>query len=319
MATYYVDPAAGGLNNGSSWADAWVSMASFFANPPAAGDICYARGTEVTGATLSNVTAGTVANPITIIGCDAAGNPNVEGSFFQIDASAVAGDGLVSNVSYVIWDGIEVFGAGQDGFNVVGNYQIFHRCYAHNNGGDGFNCQRGCLFSRCSSRNNTSDGLNGYNVNSPGCYFSDFIGNGGRGAQNVWGSMVGNIMHNNTSDGVSLGASVQANKTFVHNVVDGNGGTGLEGGASVDLFSPMYNRFTNNTGNALDGGGGAILFEDFNFFLNNGGNVVGWASTYGQWNSLAAGVEGYTNLAGDVFDLTNNATLRRTAIQVGCA
>lgn len=40
MATYYVDSAAVGANNGSSWADAWVSIDSFLSLPPANNDLC---------------------------------------------------------------------------------------------------------------------------------------------------------------------------------------------------------------------------------------------------------------------------------------
>lgn len=40
MATYYVDSAAGGANNGTSWVNAWVSIDSFLSLPPANSDVC---------------------------------------------------------------------------------------------------------------------------------------------------------------------------------------------------------------------------------------------------------------------------------------
>lgn len=40
MATYYVDSAAVGANNGNDWVNAWVSIDSFLTLPPANNDVC---------------------------------------------------------------------------------------------------------------------------------------------------------------------------------------------------------------------------------------------------------------------------------------
>lgn len=39
MATYYVDHTATGANDGTSWTDAWTSIASAAAAPVAANDV----------------------------------------------------------------------------------------------------------------------------------------------------------------------------------------------------------------------------------------------------------------------------------------
>ena len=79
MATYYLDPAATGADNGTSWANAWTTLVRAIAGTggtaPTAGDIVYCRGSETPGALIQvNNQTGTVAGGmIRYVGCNAAG------------------------------------------------------------------------------------------------------------------------------------------------------------------------------------------------------------------------------------------------------
>ena len=86
--TYYCDPAATGLNDGTSWTDAWVSIASYW-TAAVAGDTCKARGTQTLAATLgAPANSGTTNLPIFVIGCNASGV--ADGTQFVLDGNNAA-------------------------------------------------------------------------------------------------------------------------------------------------------------------------------------------------------------------------------------
>lgn len=95
MATYYLDPAAAGADNGTSWANAWTTLARAIAGtggtPPAAGDTVYCRGAESSAALVSfNSQSGTVTGGrIRYIGCNAAGV--VDGTRYAITFPSSSG------------------------------------------------------------------------------------------------------------------------------------------------------------------------------------------------------------------------------------
>jgi hypothetical protein len=70
MATKFVNSGAAGANNGTSWTDAWTSLAS--SNGVAAGDIVKVHKThsETTLAAAINWSNGTIANPVRIVCVD---------------------------------------------------------------------------------------------------------------------------------------------------------------------------------------------------------------------------------------------------------
>ena len=86
MALRYVDPAAVGANNGTSWADAWTDFQDAVDNW-AAGDTIYCRGTQILAAQIDVDGAdGIATNPIKIIGMNASGVD--DGTYFTLDGNA---------------------------------------------------------------------------------------------------------------------------------------------------------------------------------------------------------------------------------------
>ena len=93
MATKYVDPAAGGSNNGSDWTNAWTDIQSAF-DTCVAGDIVYCRGTQTLSVTIDVDTnsGDDTSGFIKFIGCNASGV--VDGTYFTINGNAGAYHGL---------------------------------------------------------------------------------------------------------------------------------------------------------------------------------------------------------------------------------
>ena len=141
-ATYYVDPAASGANNGSTWTNAWTSVQSAF-DAADAGDLVYCRGTQVLAASIDvDTNAGNVANgtPIRFVGCNAAGAN--DGTRFVLNGNATAAYCLnaAEKAGYII-ENFEATGATADGFGcsaATPDYWTFLNCYAHDNGGNGW-------------------------------------------------------------------------------------------------------------------------------------------------------------------------------------
>lgn len=102
MATYYLDPAAGGADNGTSWANAWTTLARAIAGTggtqPVAGDVVYCRGSETpAGVVQFNGQAGTTGGGrIRYVGCNAAGV--VDGTRYLMTWSASSGVSVASGI-----------------------------------------------------------------------------------------------------------------------------------------------------------------------------------------------------------------------------
>ncbi len=88
MATYYVDPAATGANDGSSWTDAWTSLQSAL-DTAGAGDTVYCRGTQTLSANIDeNINDGATGNRRYIIGVNGIGVE--DGTRFTVDGNSTA-------------------------------------------------------------------------------------------------------------------------------------------------------------------------------------------------------------------------------------
>jgi hypothetical protein len=318
MATYYVDPAAGGANNGTSWTDAWTTMQSALDNgAAAAGDLNYCRGTETLAATLDvDTNAGNATDFIRFIGTNASGT--VDGTKFVIDGNSAAATCLdINGVDDITFENIECKNATSHGVTASGisSYYFFYNVHSHDNGGSGFNLTtnlRTSRFLRCKAIDNTADGWEGLYLSS--ALFCEATGNGAIGFDNVrnGGHIIGCIVHDNTSDGIRL--SNVDDGVIMHCVIDANGGHGVNG-SSTRILALLGNRITNNTGDGLNITNKG--FEDFNLYLSNANSIVAAADLIEIGNSLATGTEGYNDRANDDFNLTASATLRRTAVEVG--
>ena len=176
MATYYVDPAASGSNNGTSWTNAWTGMQLAIdgtnGTQPAAGDTIYMRGTE----TLT-------------VSIDMDGNSGDMTSGW-IKWVGVNASGVEDGTRYVI-DGINLPSTSGSGLNYSSygtDYQQFHnieikRCYFHGISMSSNSGVNGLHAVNCSFNNNGRAGWSGaglsFGFNTPNyasfyhCQFND--------------------------------------------------------------------------------------------------------------------------------------------------
>jgi hypothetical protein len=98
MATYYVDSNATGLNDGSSWTNAWTSLASSNGSATTAGDVVYVASdhSETTTTNLS-WSGGSETNPIQIINVDKTTNQyttSSQATYYKTGGFYIGGIGI---------------------------------------------------------------------------------------------------------------------------------------------------------------------------------------------------------------------------------
>ena len=119
MTTRYVDPAASGDNDGTSWTNAYETLQQA-ADNAVAGDVVYCRGTETLAARVDfDTQTGTNAGGfIKFVGCNAEGN--VDGTRFVLDGDGgnYAGIYIVPGISTLWFENIRVTNCdgGSSGF-----------------------------------------------------------------------------------------------------------------------------------------------------------------------------------------------------------
>lgn len=105
MATYYVDSNATGLNDGSSWTDAWTSLGSSLS--VAGGDkvlVANNHSETLAGNTVYSWTNATLSNPIQVISTNPSNGSYTPATTIQIDGAASYYDLTIS--ANVIFHGI---------------------------------------------------------------------------------------------------------------------------------------------------------------------------------------------------------------------
>lgn len=326
MTTYYVDPAAGGSNNGTSWTDAWTSLQSA-ADTAVAGDTVYCRGTQNLSTAIDfDTNAGTTNGGfIKFIGCNASGN--VDGTYFVLNGQDNNIDGIYLNAKSYIWlENIKVHSCnGTAGINTAAstiNGLVFNNVWCHDNGGNGLegNGEKltKCTFFRCRFTSNTGIGWNrGSNCNLVGCQFNN---NGSHGFYCLTSCVVvGCIFHGNTGTGMR-----QYYCSPINCIFDDNDGDGCEAAMWGWGYIFLGCRFTNNNAVGKVGlklGERAALVACY--FGNNTTDI-----TSGKSDSLpvdggslvtTGGSDtnhGYTDQANDDFNLRSDATYRAQAIEL---
>jgi len=315
MTLYYVDPAAGGSNDGTSWTNAWVTWADAIAGTngtaPAAGDTCYLRGSETISSAVTPSASGTNNSMIKWIGCNASGTP--DGTRYVINTSTNAINALDMRGGFLHIENIEitsgVSGAGagiygSSAFTSRGN--IFINCYVHAMVGQGVTTNLYLDYSnfyRCRFENNSSDGYYGRYNKFISC---SFAGNGAIGSrsQSGWNLHLGCVAVDNTTDGFDLYGT--SSEMIINSVSDGNGGYGFDSYGALMIGC----RSSNNTS-----GGFRETYTTYQQFIMHcytDGTISGNDLKVNDVaTSTASGTDtddGYTNLAGNNFTLASGAT-----------
>jgi parallel beta-helix repeat protein len=342
--TYYVDPAAGGSNNGSSWTDAWTSIQSAF-DTATAGDVVYCKGTQTTAATLDIDTqqGSNAAGYVKYVGCNSLGN--VDGTRFVIDVNNTAVHGItVGNYDMYWFENFEIKNAGaggdsKDGVNFAASTATgwtFINCSFHNCSGYGVNDGSSAylgfsLFVRCAFYSNTLGGMFDSSVSNLIC-FSSFRDNTGDGAA-ISSIFLGCVIHGNGDDGIDTRSGSSAR--LINCVIDNNTDDGIYWVAGANAYTPIVlgSRITNHSGSGDVGinANSDPLITGWCYFENNDGDNIQngtiaqfipaeGGSTTSNLEDLSNTDYGYVDSANHDFSTryvdSGDPDLRRTAITV---
>ena len=250
MATYYVDPAAGGNNDGSDWTNAWTNVQNAF-DAAVAGDTVYCRGTQTLGAKIDvDTNSGTLAvGYIKFIGCNAGGS--VDGTRFVLDATdtyANCMDDAAAGQIYIWIQNFELKQATGDGFNgsvAATDYWVWINCISHDNGGSGWELSA-CddfAFIKCQAYSNDSHGFSNMKSDT----FFGFCASWANGDSGYYSSYTNtyysSIAHDNGPDAADLGFKLGTAGRMLNCIADGEKlGVYLYG----DMNIILCNRITNN-------------------------------------------------------------------------
>ena len=338
MTTYYVDPDASGADDGSSQADAWSTIQRAIdgtdGTQPAAGDTVLCRhgtGNDETPSAKIDWD-GNVGNQtdgwIQYIGVNSSWVD--DGTRYVIDGTSVAAGPIweFSSASDYLhsFKNFSLPNAAEDSLGQAANYPkmlIFENCIFDNPTGSCLDEYLQCiLWLRCQFT-----GAGSYGVYRPwlqAFLFCIFEGNTNGGVAHYHDGNIyyGCIVHNNGGNGFEIQniGGIGVIQSIFNSVLDGNTGDGIyvNAGPNATLLVALGNRLTNNQDGIDDDDDGYLLAEMWNFFLNNSSDAkeVTKESPISGRGSLTAGTEGYNDRDNDDFNLTDSATLRRTAIDL---
>ena len=330
MSTYYVDPAATGANDGSSWTDAWTTLQAA-ADAAVAGNPVYCRGTETLSAAVDfDTNSGDMDTNgyIQFIGCNSSGDE--DGTRYVLDGNSAAANCIAWNgVNRVLLRNFDLKNATGDGlgYTAVGKGVILDNVCAHNNGGYGINGYSFAiaLYFRCCAYSNSSMGF--YNIQAKALFCSSHDNGdlGFRPNYNI-GGLIGCLAYDNSGDDYQY---LDDSCLLLMCVGNGGSGSGVNPANAPTNAAPILigNRFTNKVSgkygidfNSLAG------YYGWNVLDSNVDNIANSTLTMiakyngTDLNSLSPGDtnQGYTDLTdgGEDFNLRSDATLRRSAITI---
>ena len=330
MSIYYVDPAATGANDGSSWTDAWITLQTA-ADTAVAGDIVYCRGTETLSAKIDfDTNSGDMDTNgyIQFIGCNSSGDE--DGTRYILDGNSAATNCIYWNgASRVLLRNFESKNAIGDGFGsstTTVNGVILDNVCSHNNGGKGFLLSNKYgLFFRCCSYSNSSIGF--YNIQSHLVFCSSHDnGDLGYRLNYDYTSVIGCLAYDNSGDDYQY---LDDGCLLLMCVGNGGSSSGVSPENAATNGAPILigNRLTNKTSGKYGIDFNSLAsYYGWNVLDGNVDNIanssLAMISKYNgaDSNSLSPGDtnQGYTDLTdgSEDFNLTSSATLRRSAISI---
>ena len=332
MSIYYVDPAATGANNGSSWTDAWITLQTA-ADTAVAGDIVYCRGTETLSAQVDyDTNSGDMDTNgyIQFIGCNSSGDE--DGTRYILDGNNAAANCICwDGVNRVLLRNFDLKNATGNGFNGSSTNAygvVLDNVCSHTNGGYGFNAYplfTGSNFLRCCSYSNSSYGF--FNIRSK-AIFCCAHDNGNIGFCPNYNPqcLISCLAYDNSGDDYQY---IDDGCLLLMCVGNGSSGDGVNVRDAATYGAPILigNRFTNKVSGkyGIDFASRAVYYG-WNVLDGNVDNIanstLAMIAKYNgnDTNSLSPGDtnQGYTDLTdgSEDFNLTSSATLRRSAISI---
>ena len=324
---YYVDPAASGANDGTSWTDAWETLQRAVdgtdGTQPVAGDTVYCRGTETLSATcdLDGNNGSGAAGFIKYIGCNAGGT--VDGTRYKMDADSTASICISHSANWHWFENFEIYGATGYGVDYNGvHHSVWINCISRNNGSNGWELYyyTDDIFVRCQAYSNGGHGFaNTYTIaRFLACLAKDNTEHGFQ-PESVCVA-VGCVSHNNGGGGFDLNNC--ENTMLINCIADENDDQGI--GAAGDMTLIAGCRITDN-GKDTSGYGIQITTDSravcgWNFLVDNDsgatdGNLDAIPLDADADTNETSGTEGYVDGADD-FNLEAGATLRSVAIEL---
>lgn len=323
MATYYVDPAAAGSNNGSSWGNAWVDFQSAIQAPVAAGDTVYCRGTQTKAGgswiALSGL-SGTNAARVKFIGCSADGTPyagqfTLQGTIGDLPTRLL----YINGHDYLSFYNFTLINATVDCCILENgsNWNNFYNC-SFSGAANGINSNAsntGTYMYKCIAKNNTAVG---YNLNTSSSVANLVAcvayANGSYGFNITGGASFDNCCAwENADDNFRVSNAVFMKNCVSHGSV---GGAGLQIADAVTLGFVIFSRFTNNNQYGIevvtekDTG---VVFDYNGFFGNSVGEILN--ADHGV-NDVTLTSDGYVDSTNDNYSLSGTAEQRRIEINM---
>jgi hypothetical protein len=316
---WYVDPAATGAGNGTSWTDAWATLQAAATAVNTAGDVVYCRGTETFEDTLKFNNNGNTTGYISFIGVNSSGVN--DGTSYKIDNNDGTDIGMYINAQYLYFENIYQCNSAYDGlrFNGANGYNVFnhcewssneihwaitgtgsetnfyYRCVASNNL-DGWYRTKGSIFF-CRTDTNTSVGFEFTGSTHSMLYGCATYRNGDFGIRyiNHCGVVIGCISNGAgfVGNGDGFNNMPSSGGFYLGNISTSNDVYGFNFGAQVDHGYIDYSISVNNTTGDTNGFVGII----------DGGN-----------NLFGTGTPGYIDSANGNFNRDSTASLRRVPI-----
>ena len=323
-ATLYVDPAATGAADGSSWTDAYTDLQTAVNAVSGTGNTINCRGTQTltSGGTatidFTSAPNGAVGAYNKIIGHNASGVN--DGTRFVLDGNNANGSdvaGITWKTSTYWWvENVEVKrcqGNGFGGSSAYGVSWFLKNCKAANNGSYGFNgnstTSSNRFFYKCIASNNGNSGY--YNCRGSRHYFGVSHSNTGRGFNGSSEEFYGCLAYDNTSEGFYIYAGGCYNC-----VSDDNGVLSAHDGFLMAYPVSVVTgcRSTNNAGYGIGGDSTMLRFSFLNFTDDNTTGEIESTTGDVSIDNVTTGTVGYADRTNKDFNLTDSATLRRLAV-----